>query len=265
MRYLLTGITGQIGTILSKKVKEKGHTVVGISRYQSSPDIIVGDICDKDFLKKTILEYKPDVVGNLAGKSGVAESFTASPSFLLKNTLPICNLLEISREVDFKLFQMGSLDEHSNSSPYALSKKFSTELCDLYRRLGTDVTVFRCPNMESKYRGANFLTKKVAQYLIGDKKEKLKLGDLSPIKRWCCAEEASDFILENMNNSTQDLLLGEACSCEYLVHQMFDLTNTCLSKIEICDSLKRNIEPTLNDTKYYSGLRIKDLCQKLLG
>lgn len=98
MKILITGITGMIGTALSEKLKEYGHEVSGISRSTSLSRFkqykhYIGDILDRDFINKTIKEFKPNVVFHLAAQAFNGESWKYEDTTYLINIQGTRNVL----------------------------------------------------------------------------------------------------------------------------------------------------------------------------
>ena len=65
MNTLITGYDGFLGTVLTKKLKEKGRFIVGIEKEENyiredkeKPHIsIIGDVRDSKLLRRVIVEY----------------------------------------------------------------------------------------------------------------------------------------------------------------------------------------------------------------
>ena len=103
MKVLITGITGMIGAALSKHLKEQGHDVSGISRDTSEARMswykhYLGDILDKEFLKKTMLNFKPDVVYHLAAQAFNGSSWEKEDTTYLVNIQGSKSVFEACRD-----------------------------------------------------------------------------------------------------------------------------------------------------------------------
>lgn len=101
-KILITGITGMIGTHLSNLLVEKGYEVSGISRATSGSrqqkyKHYLGDILDREFLKKTFLDFQPDVVYHLAAQAFNGESWASEDTTYLINIQGTRNVLEACR------------------------------------------------------------------------------------------------------------------------------------------------------------------------
>lgn len=71
MTYIVTGCTGYVGNAITKKLMSYGCSVVGFARDEEKfkrvfgddcPDVVFGDICDEDALKRLFVGEGPFVV-----------------------------------------------------------------------------------------------------------------------------------------------------------------------------------------------------------
>ncbi len=113
--YLITGAAGFIGYHLAAKLLENGHRVAGIDNLNDYYDItlkeerleklkvwehffyIQGDIADKPFVQRTVDEYKPERIVNLAAQAGVRYSLINPDSYIRSNIVGFFNILEACR------------------------------------------------------------------------------------------------------------------------------------------------------------------------
>ena len=221
-KALITGITGQDGSYLSRLLIEKGFEVHGTVRRSSSfntsriDDLIAkyesdgvlnlyySDLLDSSSLSNLISTIKPDEIYNLAAQSHVAVSFS-NPTFTTQvGTLGSVALLESVRYLDkeVKFYQasssemyggdyIGSLNEESPfnpKSPYAASKVFAHNMTKLYRETYNLFCVNGILfNHESPYRGETFVTRKITKAvgrIAMGIQEKLTLGNLEASRDW---------------------------------------------------------------------------------
>lgn len=79
MRALVTGINGFVGRYLEQELLNNGFEVFGILQEKPIKKThFQGDILDKDFLIRTLLQIKPDVVFHLAGFTSVKSSWESA-------------------------------------------------------------------------------------------------------------------------------------------------------------------------------------------
>jgi len=222
---LITGITGQDGAYLSQLLLDKGYRVIGIVRRSShygvathrldwlgitsKVELVDGDLLDLGGLCRTIREYKPDEVYNLAAQSFVKTSW-AQPSLTAQSTgVGVVNVLEAVRleAPDARFYQAsssemyGMIQEAQQSettpfyprSPYAVAKLMGHWMTVNYRE---SFGIFGCSgilfNHESPLRGLEFVTRKVtdavAQISLG-KASELAMGNIDAKRDWGHAKD----------------------------------------------------------------------------
>jgi nucleoside-diphosphate-sugar epimerase len=119
----------------------------------------VGDITDRESVNSLMLDFKPDVVINLAARAGVRQSIDDPRVYYETNVIGTLNLLEACKQIGVRRFLLASSSSvygnnkmpfsedaviRSLRSPYASSKKAAEDLCYVYSELfDFDVTVFR--------------------------------------------------------------------------------------------------------------------------
>lgn len=144
MNILVTGAAGFIGSNLVKKLyKELPEAqVIGIDNMNDYYDVrlkehrleelkqyptftfIKGNIADKQLIKETFIQYRPQIVVNLAAQAGVRYSITNPDAYIEANLIGFYNILEACRhhEVEHLVYA-------SSSSVYGSNKKvpYSTD------------------------------------------------------------------------------------------------------------------------------------------
>ena len=201
-RALISGITGQDGSYLSKFLLKKDYEVHGIVRrastfntdridqiYQDRHEpgahlfLHYGDLTDGSSLRRILHKVQPDEVYNLGAQSHVAVSFEQaeySADVVATGTL---RLLEAIRDYTavtqkpVRIYQAGSSEmfgaakpPQSEStpfyprSPYAVSKVAGYWYCVNYREAyGMFVANGILFNHESPMRGETFVTRKITR------------------------------------------------------------------------------------------------------
>ena len=211
---LITGITGQDGSLMAEYLLKKDYIVHGIKRRTSTLNaterldriyqdkftknkrlyLHYGDVTDALSCLKIISEIKPDEIYHFAAQSHVAISFEMPVYTTTVDSLGALNILEIIRNFKGKKIKFynaatsemygtlngKSLDEKSNfkpQSPYASSKLLSYWLTRNYRDA---YKVFSCNgilfNHEGENRGETFVTRKITRFVA--KYNKYKSGIL---------------------------------------------------------------------------------------
>jgi len=232
---LITGVTGQDGSYLAELLLDKGYKVFGLVRRCSTDntgrishllnntnfEIIQGDITDCSCMHKIISGIKPNEVYNLAAMSHVGTSFTEPISTCHVNAICPLNILEAIRQTspDTKFYQASTSELFGDTktapqsettplnpnSPYAVAKAFAHHTVALYRRA---YGIFACAgilfNHESPRRGADFVTRKITQYVADllvnrniykytdndlKKLAPLKMGNVSARRDWSHAKD----------------------------------------------------------------------------
>lgn len=225
---LITGITGQDGSILADYLLKKKYKIIGVKRRSSSFNTeridhlykkgilnisyfpYYGDLTNSTNLVRIIQETKPDEIYNLGAQSHVKTSFETPEYTANVDGLGTLRLLEAIRllkmEKKIKFYQASTSEIFGNTkvpqnektpfkpeSPYAISKLFSYWTVINYRNaydiFAVNGILF---NHEGNRRGATFVTRKisraVAKYYSGNK-EILYLGNLNAKRDWGSAED----------------------------------------------------------------------------
>ena len=225
---LITGITGQDGSILADYLIKKNYKIIGIKRRSSSFNTerinhlyikgilnvsyfpYYGDLTDSTNLVRIIQETKPDEIYNLGAQSHVKTSFETPEYTANVDGLGTLRLLEAIRllkmDKKIKFYQASTSEIFGNTkipqnektpfnpaSPYAISKLFSYWTVINYRNayniFAVNGILF---NHEGERRGATFVTRKisraVAAYYSG-KEEILYLGNLNAKRDWGSAKD----------------------------------------------------------------------------
>ena len=200
---LISGITGQDGSLLARLLLEKNYIVHGIKRRSSTLDgtVRLDDIYQDKFISKKslFLHYgdvadplscvdiinrtNPNEIYHLAAQSHVAISFEQPFYTSTINSLGALNFLEAIRLLrktnNIKFYNAASSEMYGSlkgnkqnektpfepQSPYATSKLFSYWITKNYR---DSYKMFASNgilfNHESYYRGETFVTKKITMF-----------------------------------------------------------------------------------------------------
>ena len=215
---IITGVMGQDGRFLAKFLLEKNYRVVGLispDRQAQDPDwarnyaeveLVNVDFANIASLENAILELHPSELYNLAAASSVKYSFehpleTAEITALMPLRIlevlrknPSLNKTRLYQASSSEMFGNGSRgaknenSELSPASPYAASKVFAHQACQMYKSAyGLFISCGILFNHESSLRSEEFVSRKitrdVARIVVG-KKKKMVLGSLYPQRDW---------------------------------------------------------------------------------
>lgn len=198
---LITGVTGQDGSYLSRLLLEKGYIVHGVKRRSSSfnteriDDLYAdphehetrfrlhyGDLTDATNLIRLVQEVKPDEIYNLAAQSHVAVSFETPEYTGNSDALGTLRILEalriLGREKTTRFYQASTSELYGKvqavpqnektpfypRSPYAAAKLYAYWITVNYREAyGIFASNGTLFNHESPLRGETFVTRKITR------------------------------------------------------------------------------------------------------
>ena len=228
---LITGVTGQDGSLLARLLLDKGYVVHGIKRRSSSfntgriDDIYVdphesgtrfflhyGDMTDATNLIRLLQDTRPHEIYNLAAQSHVQVSFetpeyTANADAL--GTLRLLEAMRILRLEDSKFYQASTSELYGKvaetpqrettpfypRSPYGVAKLYAYWITVNYREayglFAANGILF---NHESPLRGETFVTRKITRAVAAielGSQEILYIGNLDAKRDW---GHANDFV-----------------------------------------------------------------------
>ena len=150
MRILVTGAAGFIGSNLVKAIYKQmdGAEVVGVDNMNDYYDVrlkeerleqlmeypgfrfVKGNIADRKLIDELFVEFKPEIVVNLAAQAGVRYSITNPDAYIESNLIGFYNILEACRH-SYDQYEGGvkHLVYASSSSVYGSNKKvpYSTD------------------------------------------------------------------------------------------------------------------------------------------
>ena len=115
MRVLVTGGAGYIGSHVVKLLGEAGYDVLTVDNLNTGHreavlygKLAVGDLEDRNFLRKVFEEFKPDAVIHFAAYIVVPESVKNPLKYYRNNVANTLNLLEVMEEFGVGLFVFSS-------------------------------------------------------------------------------------------------------------------------------------------------------------
>ena len=228
---LITGITGQDGSLLAKFLLKKNYIVHGVKRRSSSlntsriDDIYqdtqlknknfilhYGDMTDSSNITSLVSKIKPNEIYNLAAQSHVKVSFETPEYTANCDAMGPLRILEAIRNCNLekktKYYQASTSEMFGTSkppqsektvfqpaSPYGSAKLYGYWITknyrDAYDIFASNGILF---NHEGPLRGETFVTKKItiaAAKISKGMQKKLYLGNLNAKRDW---GDARDFV-----------------------------------------------------------------------
>ena len=229
---LITGITGQDGSLLAKFLINKNYIVHGIKRRSSSfntqriDDIYkdihepnsklylhYGDLTDFSSILNIINKIKPDEIYNLAAQSHVKVSFETPEYTANADALGTLRILEAIKILDQKkkirFYQASTSEMYGSSpppqnentpmhpaSPYGAAKLYAHWITKNYRvSYGIYASTGILFNHEGPSRGETFVSRKITMgiaNIIKKKQKYLYLGNLDAYRDW---GDARDYVI----------------------------------------------------------------------
>ena len=190
-RALITGITGQDGSILAEQLLGAHYEVFGMARRDSwcrpnnashledKVHVVLGDMANGTDIATAIRDIKPDEVYNLASQSRPGESWAIAPETLTINGMGAVHLFEAIRHTcpAARVYHASSSEmfgravckrQNENTpfnpaNPYAAAKVYAHNMVRIYREsFGLFISSGIMFNHESERRQAHFVTQKIA-------------------------------------------------------------------------------------------------------
>jgi GDPmannose 4,6-dehydratase len=218
-RALITGISGQDGSLLAELLLAKDYHVVGLVRHvdalgtaehlRDDVELVRGDLLEPASLREAIAAARPRELYHLAAPTFVPESWLRPAETLAAIAGATATLLEAVRDggegtrvfvaVSSAIF--GAAPESPQreetpchpQTPYATAKLAAHQLVGQFR--GRD-GIYACSgilyNHESERRPERFVTRKLTRAAAAIKlglAHEVALGDLDSVRDWSSAED----------------------------------------------------------------------------
>jgi len=230
VKFLITGGAGFIGSaVIRHLIVDSSHGVLNLDKLTYAGNLeslssvnnsnryqfVQADICDADFLKAILDDFRPDIVMHLAAESHVDRSIDGPAEFIQTNIVGTYQLLEISRAYWQSLsddkksqfrFHHVSTDEvygdlvgtndlflettsYKPSSPYSASKASSDHLVRAWNRTyGLPIVITNCSNNYGPYQFPEKLIPHIILNAISGKALPV-YGDGLQIRDWLHVED----------------------------------------------------------------------------
>ena len=269
-KALIFGITGQDGGYLATFLRKKGYKVYGLIRTQTKTNkfqlntlmkengfnnsdfhLLEGDISDSNRVGMIVKLIAPDEIYNLAAQSHVGKSFENPLYTSDVNGMGAIRILEAIKEnglIGQTRYYQASTSELFGKvrtipqteetpfyprSPYGVAKLFAYWATVNYRE---SYGLFACNgilfNHESRFRGEDFVTRKITKHIsrmVKGRSEPLELGNMNALRDW---GHASDFV------EMQWLMLQQEYPDDYVIatgeqHSVRDFVNAAAETIGV--------------------------------
>lgn len=257
---LITGVSGQGGPYLARKLLSEGYHVVGTSRAiaeRESQNLVELKIKDSVSMRALDLQngqqvldlvdqLRPDEIYHLAAPSSVARSFIEPADTIYRIALTTVNVLDAIRKTDKNIpcFIASSTEifgnclspatastRHNPQSPYGIGKSCAQHQAKIYREA---YGLFACSgilsNFESQLRPRNYVTSKIVntacEIALGDS-DKIELGNIDITRDWGAAEDLmSAASLTLRQESPDDYIIATGVS-----HSLVDFLEIAFSRV----------------------------------
>jgi GDPmannose 4,6-dehydratase len=266
---LITGITGQDGYYLARRLADDGCEVVGLARpgvdVVGASALVHGDLEDPAALRRAVGEVMPDELYHLAAPTFVPASWedptatvaaiaggTAALLGAVREHAPECRVVVASSSEIYG--DSGESPMHERSpmrprSPYGVAKLCAHGLVGTMRSRGLHASSAITFNHESPRRPEHFLPRKVtrgAAAIALGLQETLELGDLEAVRDWSDARDiVRGLVLMARAGEPDDYVLasGVGRTVQDLVDAAFAHAGADTAAVRVDPELVRAPEP----------------------
>lgn len=262
-KILITGVTGQDGAILARKLVDLGYEVIGLFRKSSADNFwrlkeldLLDEIelidceinCYESSLPDIVEHFRFQAIFHFAGSSFTGESFNRPAHTFTLNTSAAFGIFEAVKESSpetmiyisntSEIFGHQILDRTEVNSksacfpanPYGLSHLANINASAYYRQVyNLRISNMILFNHESRYRGHQFLSSKIARSvaeIANGRKKPIELGNINMSKDWGSATEFVDaFIIMMQKEIDVDVTIGTGrlTSIKEIIERAFKL------------------------------------------
>jgi len=275
VRTLVTGVSGQDGWYLGRRLLEAGDDVHGLVR---NPDDVarleselagvtvhVADLRDDHALRSVVDAVQPHRIFNLAGSTSVARSWDQPVETADVIGIAAVRLLAAAWDLQsqtgirVRLLQASSAEvfgdpedvpqtedtRHAPVTPYGAAKDFAHTMVEVYRRRGLFAAVAVLYNHESPRRPGTFVARKITRAVTAiarGEQDLLTLGNIDVKRDWGYAPDHVDGMIRILEADRADdyiVATGEA-------HTVRDFVETAFAVVDIHDWERHvRIDPAL--------------------
>lgn len=249
---LITGVTGQDGVYLARRLLADGLRVVGVARpgsatgprvsaYLGGVEVRELDITDEAALRTVVADVEPDEIYNLAALSSVGRSWEEPELTRRVNLDTVGTLVAAAQDLadhgrPVRLFQASSAEVvgQAADSPYARAKADAERIVEKARGEGLHACYARLYVHESPIRPPGFVFRKItrgAAEIARERRTDLTLGTLDVRRDWGHAGEYVDaFVRMLRRDEPVDLSLGTGVD-----HSLADLVELAFAAAGVAD------------------------------
>ena len=274
MKYVVTGGAGFIGSHLTEKLIEDGHTVSIVDNLNTGKEKNLEAVKDKiQFFKGSILDYElldkmthdVDGVFHQAALASVQDSFTKPDEYQEVNVIGTKNIFELSRRNNFKVVYASSLSVYGNPehipikesdaknpfNPYAKTKLKDEELAVDYASKGAEIIGLRYFNVFGKRQSKEYAgVIKLFLDQIKKKESPIVNGDGTQFRDFVHVSDVVNANILSMNSKIKHAFYNVGTNSSITI---LDLAKSIIrsSGLELepkfRDALKGDVDKTLSD------------------
>lgn len=145
MKYLVTGVNGQLGYDVSRELKERGYEFLGVDKAEM-------DITNQEEVEKVITEYHPDIVVHCAAYTAVDAAEDNKELCMKINVDGTRYIAEVCKKIDATMFYISTDYVFEGTGEKAWEVDDEKKPCNVYG--------------ESKYLGELEVEKLLEKYFI---------------------------------------------------------------------------------------------------
>ncbi|MDR7085710.1 GDPmannose 4,6-dehydratase [Aeromicrobium panaciterrae] len=270
---LITGVGGQDGVHLARRLLAAGQRVVGTVQpgipvgllpYLDGVEIVEHDLTDTDGFAGLVDRHDPATIYNLASFTSVHASWSNQDEVFAVNSDAVVRMLDVlagsSRRFfhasSSEIFGPGAANPQTESTPlnpgnpYGESKARAHEAVAAARAAGLFASTGILYSHESPLRGEQFVTRKITKAAVeiaAGKRDVLTLGNLDVSRDWGAASdfvEAMQLVTDHDKPGDFIIATGTSHSLRSFVELVFELAgiNDAWSHIEQDEALLRPVD-----------------------
>jgi GDPmannose 4,6-dehydratase len=250
--HLITGVAGQDGILLARRLLAEGGRVVGTVRpgssrqramapYLSGVALVELDLRDVDRFARLVDELRPDEVYNLAAISSVGRSWERPEETVSVNGEAAAAVVAtLDRYPELRFLQAASVEETAGAvdSPYARGKRLAREAVVAARERGRFACAAVLHPHESVLRPLHFVSRKVtagAAAIALGRADALALGRLDVSRDWgAAADHVAGMRMILQADEPADFVVGTGTA-----HSLRDLVEVAFAAAGIEDPWAR--------------------------